>query len=75
LREQKHYPGPAIAHATVKLLCSGRGICGETKTASNGEFIFFDLPDGINYIVRVSKPGFYPLEQPHHEVRAGFSST
>lgn len=74
LREQKRYPGPPVARATVKLLCSGRNICGETKTDSYGDFSFFDLPPGTNFTVNVSKHGYYPLEEPNYEVRAGFSS-
>src|SRR3984885_6455070 len=64
LHEHKHYPGPAIAHAVVKLLCDDGKVCGETKTDVNGEFVFFDLPARDNYFaIRVTHPGFYPQEE------------
>jgi len=75
LREQKHYPGPAIAQATVELLCDVRDICAKTKTDSNGEFIFFNLPARDNLTIRITHPGFYLLTEPGYEVRAGFEST
>jgi 5-hydroxyisourate hydrolase-like protein (transthyretin family) len=75
LRQQRHYPGPAIAHATVKLLCDEREVCGETKTDSNGEFMFSDLPPGKNFTIGVTHPGYYLLEERTYEVQAGFKAT
>jgi Carboxypeptidase regulatory-like domain len=63
-----------IARATVKLLCDDRKICGETKTDSNGEFIFFNLPPRDEVTIRVTHPGFYSWEGKGYEVRAEFHS-
>jgi hypothetical protein len=63
-----------IARATVKLLCE-RKVCGETKTDSNGEFIFFNLPPRGDITIRVTRPGFYSAEGTGYEVREGFNST
>jgi hypothetical protein len=75
LREQKHYPGPPIAHAIVTLLCRDGKVCGETKTDVNGEFLFFNLPAGDDFTIRVTHPGFYLLDDMNYVVRAGFEST
>jgi len=64
-----------IIHATVKLLCDERKVGGETKTDSNGEFIFFNLPARDGIIIRVTHPGYYSQEETGYEVRAGFDST
>jgi Carboxypeptidase regulatory-like domain len=70
-RDQTH----PIARATVKLLCDERKICGETKTDSHGEFIFFNLPPRDDITIRVTHPGFYPGEVTGYRVRDGFNST
>lgn len=75
LREQDRSPGPAVAQATLQLLCDDRKICGETKTDPNGDFIFLNLQPRDHMAVRVVHPGFYPLEAAGYEVRAGFEST
>jgi hypothetical protein len=75
LHEQKRYPGPAIAHAVVKLLCDDGKVCGETKTDVNGEFILVNLSAQDGYTIRVTHPGFYPLEESGYEIREGFDST
>jgi hypothetical protein len=64
-----------IAHATVKLLCDARRVCGETKTDPNGAFIFFDLLPRDDITLRVTHPGFYSEEGAYYEIRAGFNST
>jgi hypothetical protein len=75
VREQKHYPGPPIAHAIVTLLCGDGKVCSETKTDVNGEFLFFNLPAGNDFTIRVTHPGFYLLDDMDYVVRAGFEST
>ena len=75
VREQKHYPGPPIAHAIVTLLCGDGKVCGETKTDVNGEFLFFNLAAGDDFTIRVTHPGFYMLDDKNYKVRAGFEST
>ena len=64
-----------IARATVKLLCDVDKVCGEAKTDSNGEFIFFDLPPRGDITIRATHPGFYSEEGARSEIRAGFNST
>jgi hypothetical protein len=71
VRDEAH----PIAGATVRLLCNNRKICGETKTDSNGEFIFFNLPAREDITIRVTHPGFYLWEGTGYEVRAEFHST
>lgn len=71
VRDEAH----PIARATVRLLCKDRKICGETKTDSNGEFIFFILPARDDITIRVTHPGFYLWEGAGYEVRAEFHST
>ncbi|HTW65126.1 MAG TPA: carboxypeptidase-like regulatory domain-containing protein [Bryobacteraceae bacterium] len=62
-----------IKRATVKLL-SDRKLWTETKTGSDGEFIFLDLPPGQLFSIRVTHPGYYALEESDYEVQAGFDS-
>jgi hypothetical protein len=64
---------PPVAGADMTLTCAKDSVCGETKTDSNGEFVFTDLPAGI-FKVRVRYPGFYPLDVPNIEVKARFES-
>lgn len=64
-----------IARATVRLLCGERKVCGETKTDSNGEFIFFDLPPRGDVTIRATHPGFYSAQGTDYEIRQGFNST
>jgi hypothetical protein len=71
VRDEAH----PIARATVRLLCKDRKICGETKTDSNGEFIFFNLPAREDITIRVMHPSFYLWEGAGYEVRAEFHST
>jgi len=63
-----------IARATVKLLCDERKVCGETKTDSNGEFIFFNLAPRDDITIHVSDAGFYDWEVSGYD-QAGFDST
>ncbi len=63
-----------IARATVKLLC-GDKLCGQTKTSADGEFTFFNISPGDDYAIRVTHPGFYPLQAGDYEVQAGFDQT
>ena len=71
--ERSH--GRPIARATVQLLCDERKVCGETKTDSNGEFIFFDLPPRNDITIRVTHPGFYAWEGSGFRIREGLSAT
>jgi hypothetical protein len=64
---------PPIADATVTLICGNGAVCGTTKTASNGEFIFKSIPPGT-FLVRVQHAGFYPLERSGYVVQAGFEA-
>jgi hypothetical protein len=65
---------PPIADAAVSLMCGNSAVCGTTKTASNGEFIFKSIPPGT-FSVRVKHPGFYPLEESGYVVQAGFEAS
>jgi hypothetical protein len=64
-----------LAGATVRLLCDARKVCGETKTDSVGDFIFFNLPPRDDCTTRVTHPRFYVWEGTGFESRAGFDST
>jgi hypothetical protein len=64
---------PPIADATVSLICGNSAVCGTTKTASNGEFIFRSIPPGA-FSVRVQHAGFYTLEESSYVVQAGFEA-
>ncbi len=65
--------GPPVKGANIVLVCSGDAACPSTRTDSNGEFVFEDLPPE-NYTVRVSRPGFYPLDMPFYNVQKGLDS-
>jgi hypothetical protein len=71
MRDQAH----PITRATVKLRCGQQKVCGDTKTDSKGEFIFFNLSPRDDNTIRVTHPGFYPWEGSGYEVRVGFDST
>jgi len=47
----------SVPGARVALLCGDRKICGETKTDSSGDFIFFNLQPG-EYAIRVKHFGY-----------------
>ena len=63
---------PPIAGAEVTLICK-RKVCPTVKTDSNGEFIFKDLAPGV-FAVRVTRTGFYPLDEAVYNVREGMES-
>ena len=69
--ETKPHP---IARATVKLLCDERKVRGETKTDSNGEFVFFNLKPRDDITIRFTHPSLR-VGRTDYEVRAGFDST
>ena len=62
-------PGPtlresrALGGAEVSLICTKGIVCGKTRTDREGRFLFAELSPGI-FSVRVSYPGFYPLQGP-----------
>ena len=60
----------ALAGFDISLICGGGIVCGVTKTDSRGEFMFKNLSPGI-FSVRVSRAGFYPLEEPGYKVKEG----
>ncbi len=47
----------ALAGATVQLFCDDQP-CGETKTDTNGDFVFFNLAARDDYGFRISHPQF-----------------
>jgi hypothetical protein len=72
--DQKKKP-PPIAGVDVTLICGAGNVCGSTKTDSNGEFAFKAAPPGYgNLSVRLSRKGFYPLDDPGFSVQEGFES-
>lgn len=64
----------ALALATVKLICDEK-ICGETKTNSNGEFIFFNLSPRDDYTILVTRSGYYEWQAGDYEIQAGYDAT
>jgi hypothetical protein len=64
---------PPATGADVTLLCSTRKVCGATKTNSKGEFAFKELLPG-DYSVRISRAGFYTLNEPGYKVTEGLES-
>jgi hypothetical protein len=63
-----------VSHAKVQLFCDEKS-CGETNTAANGEFIFFNLSPGDDYEIRVTCPGYYPWQRDDYEIQAGYDAT
>lgn len=64
-----------VERARVKLLCNERKVCGDTKTDSNGEFTFVNLPPRDDITIRITHAGFYDWEGSDLEIRAGFDSS
>jgi Carboxypeptidase regulatory-like domain len=64
---------PPIAGADVTLICGLGTACGATKTDSNGDFIFKNLPPG-SLSVRVNLEGFYPINEHDYTVEEGLES-
>ncbi len=54
-----------VANADVTLVCSTGKVCGETKTDSDGEFLFKALRE------QVERPGFYALAEPGYAIGEG----
>lgn len=68
---RKGRTAPPIPDAHVALICGKGTICGATKTGSNGQFLFSEVvPNTLR--VRITKPGFYPLEETGFEAKEGF---
>lgn len=65
--------GRPIVGADVALLCSVDSYCRKTRTNSNGEFKFLDLP-AKQYAISVSGTGFYPLFLPGFMAQSGVES-
>jgi hypothetical protein len=68
----KHHP---IVGTTVTLHCEEHLTCGQTKTDSRGEFIFFNLEDDQQYTMNFSHRGFYPLHEEVYEIQPGYAAT
>ena len=64
---------PPIAGADVTLICGTGKVCGETKTDSNGEFMFKARPPG-DVSLRVNRVGFYPLNKSGYKIVEGLES-
>ncbi|MBN8732368.1 MAG: carboxypeptidase regulatory-like domain-containing protein [Acidobacteria bacterium] len=63
-----------ISQARVELLCSPTRVCGTTQTGAWGYFRFSELnPDG--YGIRVTHPGFYPIERFGYGAKSGVERT
>lgn len=65
--------GVPLAKVTVSLVCPNGGVCGDTKTNSRGEYSFAALERGT-FTLKVSKKGFYPIQESGFPVREGFES-
>jgi len=61
---------PPFSPITVTLVCGGGRLCGSTKANWTGKFEFRGLASGW-YDLRVSRKGFYPLEELRLPVAAG----
>jgi hypothetical protein len=69
----KHTPMPPISDAIVTLICAGGRSCGETMTNSTGDFVFEEIAAGM-FTIRISKPGFYPTDEPGFLVQSGYNA-
>lgn len=65
------YPSwPLFSPITVTLACDSGRVCGSTRTSWTGKFEFRDLASGW-YDLKISRKGFYPLEELRLPVAAG----
>ena len=61
---------PPFSPIIVTLVCGGGRVCGSTRTSWTGKFEFRDLTSGW-YDLKISRKGFYPLEELHLPVTSG----
>ena len=62
-----------VGDAVVTLICTGESVCGTTKTDSLGDFVFSNL-SAATFTIRVSRSGFYQLDEPGYAVQVGYAA-